>query len=212
MSFVASLLLALAAGVVQPPAVASASAQPASAGRTAGPDSTRRGDRTPRHIALTPELERSAFADASARTLLERARVARLAQDSALRAYDAKTYQRLSVGMGFRRFGRDRLLMRVENASKVHWDRQHGVIVEPTGRRAVFPMVKDADGEADIDDISPIPYFPGRETLWFPSSGFGVAKAEVDDREFVHPLAGGSEAYYRYATGDSQSVKLPDGS
>jgi hypothetical protein len=210
MPFVASLLLALAAGAVQPPAMASASAQPANAGRN-GPDSTRREGHTPRRIALTPELERSAFADATARTLLARARVARLAQDSALRAYDAKTYQRLSVGMGFRRIGRDRLLMRIENASKVHWDRARGVTVEPTGRRAVFPLVKDAEADADIDDISPIPYFPGRETLWFPASDFGVAKAEVDDRAFVHPLAGGSEAYYRYATGDSQSVKLPDG-
>jgi hypothetical protein len=194
MSFVASFLLALGAGAVQPPSTANVDAQPAaSTTRTVHTDSARRReDRAPRHVALTPELERTAFSDASARSLLAHARVARLAQDSALRAYDAKTYQRLSVGMGFRRIGRDRLLMRIENASKVHWDRARGVTVEPTGRRAVFPIVKDADGEADMEDMSPIPYFPGRETLWFPSSDFGIAKAEVDDRAFVHPLAAGS--------------------
>jgi hypothetical protein len=41
-----------------------------------------------RRQPVTPELERTAFADARARTLLERARAARLAQDSALRAYE----------------------------------------------------------------------------------------------------------------------------
>jgi hypothetical protein len=101
--------------------------------------------------------------------------------------------------------------MRYENAAHVQWDRDRGVVVEPTGKRVVFPAFKEAEGDGDMDDISPIPYFPGRETLWFPSSDFGVAKSDVDDRAFVHPLANGAEAYYRYATGDSMSVRLPDG-
>src|SRR5699024_9760127 len=107
--------------------------------------------------------------------------------------------------------GRDRLLLRTENAARVHWDRANGVVIEPTASRAVSPIIDDDDGDADLSDMSPIPYFPGREALWFPSSSFGVAKAEVDDREFVHPLAAGAEAYYRYATGDSMTLKLPDG-
>jgi hypothetical protein len=37
-----------------------------------------------------------------------------------------------------------------------------------------------------------------------------MVKAEVDDREMVHPLAEGAEAYYKYATGDSVSIRLPD--
>src|SRR5689334_9022052 len=124
----ASLLLAAQAGAMQPPAAqgpaADSTRRPGShadrdAARHASRDSvreavhdaieegeSRRQSRAPRHVAVTPDLERTAFADAAARTLLARARVARLAQDSALRAYDAKTYQRLSVGMGFRRFGR----------------------------------------------------------------------------------------------------------
>src|SRR5918996_5798403 len=67
-----------------------------------------------RRQPVTPELERTAFDDSRARTLLLRARAARIAQDSALRAYDAKTYLRMSIGMGFRRIGRDRLLLRTE--------------------------------------------------------------------------------------------------
>jgi hypothetical protein len=163
---------------------------------------------------VTSAVLASAFADPAARDLLLRARAARLRQDSALLAYDAKTYQRLSVGMGFRRFARDRLLFRTETASRVRWQRGVGVWLEPTGQRSAFPMVKDAEKEvqAEIDpgDLAPIPYFPGRETLWFPSSDFGTAHAEVDDRDMVHPIAKGAEAYYRYATGDSIIFRLPD--
>jgi hypothetical protein len=170
-----------------------------------------RRDRGARRQPVTPELDRTAFADASARTLLGRARVARLTQDSALRAYDAKTYQRLSVGVGFRRIGRDRLLLRSENASRVRWSKDNGVWVEPTGARAVMPAIKEADLDIDADDMAAIPYFPGRETLWMPSGDMGVARAEVNERDMLHPLATGAEAYYRYATGDSISIQLPDG-
>jgi hypothetical protein len=164
---------------------------------------------TPRPVRrqqVTPELEHSAFADAMARTLLVRAREARLAQDSALLGYDAKTFMRISVGMGFRKIGRDRLLFRSEQAARVRWARGSGVWVEPTGRRAAFPM---GHAEMDLTEATPIPYFPGRESLWMPGSG--VAKAEVDENEFLHPLATGAEAYYHYATGDSVSIRLPDG-
>ena len=58
------------------------------------------------------------------------------------------------------------------------------------------------------DEMSPVPYYPGREALWI---GSGVAKAEVDDREMIHPIALGAEAYYRYALGDSVRYTLPDG-
>src|SRR5688572_17850604 len=79
-------------------------------------------DRRPaRRDSVTPELERSAFADAGARDLLHRARAARMAQDSSLQSYDAKTYQRISVGLGFRAIGRERLLARTEVASRVKW-------------------------------------------------------------------------------------------
>src|SRR5487761_2071894 len=66
----------------------------------------------PRRIPLTPELLRTAFHDSAARTLLLRARAARLRQDSALVAYDAMSYQRISAGLGIGAFGRDRLMFR----------------------------------------------------------------------------------------------------
>jgi hypothetical protein len=57
-------------------------------------------------------------------------------------------------------------------------------------------------------DLYPIPYYPGQEQLWV---GSGLAKREVDDRQFVHPLAEGAEAYYTYSLGDSAGLRLPGG-
>ncbi len=170
-----------------------------------------RRDRGPAHRdSVTPELERSAFKDASARELLHRAREARLRQDSSLQSYDAKVYQRISVGMGLRKLGRDRLLFRSEIASRVRWSRTGGAWVDLTGRRAVMPSFGAGSADADIGDMSPLPYYPGKEELWVGSTE--LARAEVDDRELVHPIATGSEAYYRYSSGDSLIFTLPDGS
>ena len=131
-----------------------------------------------------------------------------MAQDSALRAYQAKSFLRLSVGMGVRAIGRERLLMRVEEAWRVQWSRGSPIWVEPTARRFGVPM---GGANGDMSWAAPVPYFPGRESLWIPSSKMGVAQAEVDENELLHPLATGAEAYYRYAAGDSLTIRLPDG-
>ncbi|HYD53824.1 MAG TPA: hypothetical protein VEA99_14400, partial [Gemmatimonadaceae bacterium] len=161
-----------------------------------------------RRIPVTAEHLRTAFADGGARTLFERARVARLSQDSALRAYDAKSWLRISVGVGVRRIGRQRLLWRSEQSARVRWSRGSNILIEPTGRRVAFSMGR---AEVDLSGATPIPYYPGRETLWIPGDAMGVGRVEVNEREFLHPLATGAEAYYKYATGDSASIRLPDG-
>jgi hypothetical protein len=163
--------------------------------------------RVRQRIPVTPELEASAFRDPSARSLLLKARAARMQQDSTLTAYDATAYQRMSAGLGFRAFGRDRLLFRTENASRVRWSRDRGTWIDVKGARTAVPLA-GANADVDLDDISPIPYYPGREALWI---GSGVAKAEVEPDEMIHPIAIGSEAYYRFATGDSISFTLSDG-
>ncbi|MFN8670268.1 MAG: ShlB/FhaC/HecB family hemolysin secretion/activation protein [Gemmatimonadaceae bacterium] len=164
--------------------------------------------RPPRRTALTPELERNAFADATARTLLLHARQARLGQDAALVSYDARAYQRLSLGLGVRAVGRERLFFRSESVSRVRWSRASGVHIEVLGARSVTPSAGGVSATTEPDETLPVPYFPGREALWL---GWGTTRAEVDERELVHPLALGAEAYYRYAAGDSLALTLSDG-
>jgi len=178
--------------------------------RMADRDSTRRKRREARVIAVTPALLVSAFRDAGARDLLNRARVARLQQDSTLTGYDANAYERISIGMGITRFGRDHLLFRTERASRVLWKRSQGAVIEVKGQRQVAPMLNGAgNANADFGGMEQVPYFPGRETLWI---GSGLAKADVSDQDIIHPLAKGAEAYYTYATGDSVTFQLPGGS
>ena len=155
------------------------------------------------------EAAGSAFGSPEARATFERAREARERQDSALRSYRATTTQRMSVHMGARRLGLEKLLFRGENVAEISWRREVGVRVRPVGSRMTVPMADEVDG--DFVSAVSIPYFPGREQLWFPSSDFGVVKTDVDERDIIHPLARGAERFYRYDTGDSADIRLPDG-
>lgn len=176
--------------------------------RRAKHDSIDKERRLSKRIPLTPALLSSAFRDPGARALLNAARAARLDQDTSLRGYDATSYERMSIGMGFKRIGRDRLLMRNERAAHVIWSRGSPALVQILGRRQVMPMLEGV-GDAEIGNEGvPIPYYPGRESLWI---GSGLAKADVSESEIIHPLASGAEAYYTYATGDSVSFRLPGG-
>jgi hypothetical protein len=85
----------------------------------------------------------------------------------ALRAYDARSYQRLSVsGVGLRRFGRDRLLFRGENAGAcVRWSREHGAWIEPTARGRWPRRSTRRSPSFDMGDFAPLPYFPARDAL-----------------------------------------------
>lgn len=169
--------------------------------------------RPARSIPVTAEHLATAFRDSAARTLLLRARAARMVQDSALLAYDATAYHRISVGMGFSVFGRDRLVFRAEHAAHVRWQRGVGAYVDLQGMRAAIPIApEDAQKKAQRgmseDMMIPIPYYPGYESL-FPTGG--MADADVNERELLHPLANGAEAYYTYETGDSVTLRLADG-
>src|SRR5690242_15350437 len=175
-------------------------------------DSLQRAARMARQLPLTPKVLANAFKDPAARDLLQRARTARLIQDSTLTGYESSGYERLSVGMGFKKIGRSRLLLRGERASHVVWRRGKGAIVDVTGQRAVFPMIEGInDGDPDMNmsgEMADIPYAPGRETLWI---GGGLARAKIDEDEMIHPLAEGAEAYYTYESGDSVTFQLPGG-
>jgi hypothetical protein len=170
---------------------------------------------TTKHPVVTPQAMASAFGDNEARELLNRARRTRIAQDSALASYDAKVRQRLSVRASIGRIGPEKLVYRQEGAARVQWDRNSGAHIEMTGTRVAIPIAGVPKAEhdavqdvADDRDLSPVPYFPGAENIWI---GGGTAKADVDEKSLIHPLANGAESWYTYAIGDSASFRLPDG-
>ncbi|HUQ46360.1 MAG TPA: hypothetical protein VM033_06900 [Gemmatimonadaceae bacterium] len=211
----------LVAALLQVPSTAPQVATPARAATVAdtAADTTREGrrerrrrereQRAPKRVEVTAEHLATAFKDAPARGVLLLAREARLRQDSALASYDATTYQRISAGLGFAKIGRDRLAFRTEDATRVRWRRGVGAYVDVTGSRSVVPIAGKSGGVSSDGSISPVPYYPGSETLWIGSS---IARPTVNENDgIVHPLAEGAEAYYTYQTGDSVTFRLPDG-
>ncbi|HEX7018380.1 MAG TPA: ShlB/FhaC/HecB family hemolysin secretion/activation protein [Gemmatimonadaceae bacterium] len=169
----------------------------------------KRAHRTNWRLPVTAAVLATAYKDANAKALLLRARVARLRQDSSLTSYDATTYQRISAGMGFGKIGRDRLIFRNESAARVRWSRAAGAWIDLKGERSYTPFDDDDhdDSRSMSEELSPIPYYPGYESLWV---GGGVAKAQVDESEIINPIADGAEAYYTYESGDSVTFRLPD--
>ena len=178
----------------------------------------KRGDREreARRAPVTAEHMATAYRTPAARLMLERARTSRMQQDSALQAYEATAYLRVSAGMGISKIGRDRLIFRHENVTNVKWNRDVGAWIDVKGARTVIPIApkevqeEEAAEPLDDGDMMSIPYYPGQEPL-FAFSSNGVVRAQVDERELVHPLAEGAEAYYTYIAGDSMSFRLPDG-
>lgn len=166
-----------------------------------------------REIPLTPALLASAYDGPLTRTLLTRAREARLADDSAIHRYDANSLERFSVWLTVGSIGRERLLLRRDRAEHVRWERGLGAIVDVTGSRAAMPMVppgNDANDDVeDMDQAIALPYAPGRRTLALGGErGADTTQyTEIDD--IIDPLAPGAEAYYRYSLGDSEAVSLP---
>ncbi len=163
---------------------------------------------------VTLEDQRTAYKDELARSIFMKARAARMSTDSALVAYDAMSYSRVSAGMSFLKIGRERLLFRHESVARVQWRQGVGVSMEARGQRTAIPSapaevrsdIQEEMGDPDMN--ASIPYFPGQEPLWI---GTGVARAQVNELELINPLADGSEAYYTYETGDSARFTLPDG-
>ncbi len=179
--------------------------QPTPPAAPAQPDPVRRRP-------VTSELQSSAFPDTATRNLFMLARRARIAQDSALRGYDAKTQARITVSMGTSALLRNKLLFRTENVSNVKWRRSQGMWIEPLASRTTVPMSKNVNVNGVAASLIPVPYFPGREQLWMPSTDMATVRRDVDESEgFIHPLARGSEAYYRYQIGDSIRIRLPSG-
>lgn len=181
-----------------------------------GVGDVRRDRREPRRVPVTEAHLRTAFKSPLARAVLTRARAARLSQDSALSSYDATAYLRISAGMGFSKIGRDRLIFRHENATRVRWHRDVGAWIDLKGSRTAIPVAppdeerKESEELAGDSDMTPLPYYPGQEPL-LSLNGTGVMKAQVDERDMVHPIAEGAEAYYRYEVGDSITFRLPGG-
>ena len=166
------------------------------AGFTIGPDGEPR-IREPDSATMA-----TAYADAETRDLVRRARAHRGVIDASVFRYRATVRQRVS--MGLRALRRDRLVYRRETASEVYWRRDGPSRVEVKGAREAVPIALKGvrvpdDLESWARDLVPE---PGGDRIFVSPQGGGFA---------WHPLVENAESVYRYATGDTTIIRLPDG-
>lgn len=167
---------------------------------TTGPDAAVAGRDSVRPPP-DPATLATAFVDPGARSLLEQARAQRDSVDRTLTGYEAVVREHISVG--FRALRRDRLLFRREVASRIRWHHLRPTDVEVLGAREVVPIATAREHVPDdLDSYVPhLIYDPTDDRLM-----------SLGDGDYIrHPLAEGSEWDYRFASGDTTALQLPDG-
>jgi len=159
----------------------------------------------------------SAYLDAQARRLVAAARERRETIDRSITAY--RTRMRERIGVGIRALRRDRMLYRREIALLIDWRRDSVTHIEVIGARQSVPAAvpKPSLPEDLKGDAGDYAFDPANDRL---TIGWGddtsredttQGRSEHHEVSFRHPLAPGSEADYRFATGDSSVVVFPDG-
>ncbi len=167
---------------------------------TASADSTFAANR---RAARADSADRAtAYLDPEARRLVALGRGRRYTVDRSIREYRALVKERIS--MGLRTLGFDHLFYRRETAGRIDWKREGRSTIQVLGAREVVPAVlKKAQIPDDLKEFMPhLAFDPAESQMMLGWTDGGFVR---------HPLAPGSEHWYRFRTGDTTTIRLPDG-
>ena len=154
--------------------------------------------------ALLPDRARAqddAYRDEGARELVRQARIRRNTVDLRIQAYSTIARERFTAAL---RAGiAEKIVYRRETATEIDWHRDGPVRMAILGMREVAPLF-DAT-PAVPDDLSAellrLAFDPVGTDLFMRGDSTGLR----------HPLAHDSEEHYRFASGDTTRIRLPDG-
>jgi hypothetical protein len=142
----------------------------------------------------------TAYEDSAARVIVHRARDHRRLMDRSITRYQTIGVDRISVGISALR--RERTIIRRETAMRIDWRRDSPTKVEVIGARQAIPMFIPGVHVPDDVDAEDLVFNPSSDRFFL----------GVMDSSFVyHPFGRYSEAHYRYASGDTTSIRLQDG-
>jgi hypothetical protein len=142
-----------------------------------------------------------AYRDPAARRLVARARERRGTLDRSISSYTTSMKER--IGVGIRALRRDRMIYHRELALRITWRRDSVGHVAVLGARQGIPIALKGEQlpEDLVQDAGDYAFDPSSDRLAIGSdSGF-----------IIHPLSDGSEAHYRFESGDSTLLSFPDG-
>jgi hypothetical protein len=142
-----------------------------------------------------------AYADAGAREIVRLGRERMNTIDRSITRYTATVQERMSAGV--RTGGLSRLLFRRETASRIDWRAAGPVRVEVLGAREALPvLMKGVQIPAGLESFAPhVAFDPADPEVFF----------RMDTTFLRHPLAPDAESYYRFRSGDTSTISLPDG-
>lgn len=149
------------------------------------------------------------FSSEGARSLYEAAVGARVRLDDSVVRYTALVRERMSAVL--RMPLKDRTLLRSESTSRVRWWRDGRTLVQVLAMRRQTPRGVDADAvrppfaDAAFDPLN------DRLVFGFATTGDMEDDTDPDDYWFEHPLVPRYRDHYRFSTGDSLTLSLPEG-
>lgn len=180
----------------------------------------------------TPQDTLSAYVDRGAADLLRHARERRARVERAIDVYRVTGRQRTHAGVSA--LSRDRTLFGGETAVRIEWRRGQTGTVRVLGARQVSPASsRGAEVPDDLnEEATQLAFDPDELQLslfHFGAGSLGMDDGDDEERENVverhgdsvsvsvevepvDPLSPGSEAHYRFRSGDTTVVRLPDGS
>jgi hypothetical protein len=157
-----------------------------------------------------------AFLDPTAEALFRSAQAKWSSIDTSVVRYTALIKQRIAAGI--RTPLKDRTIYRNESAVRAFWDRDHDALIQVLGARAQHPGRDQAKRDGELNWLEELtidsPFEPGGDRLLF---GFmdqndpEVFDPDESDFWIAHPLARGADTLYRFQSGDTLTLSLPDG-
>ncbi len=152
--------------------------------------------------AGTPQDTASAYLDPGARELVRQARLRRETAARQIAGYHVLAKERISLGLRALRF--DRLFYRREMAARISWHRDAPDTVTMDGAREAIPIALSKvqlpeDLKSDAPDLV---FDPANDRI-----GAGLSESSY----VRHPLASTGERDYRFQSGDTTAITLPNG-
>jgi hypothetical protein len=168
-----------------------------------------------------------AFRDPAARALVLRARLARARDIEGMSSYEGLLREHIYVGLAAARFRRERGLFEQERVARLRWSADGERAIHWIGARQAIPIVgadtrrdeilaegrmrgAGADVQADLRRELPEELLGETDLPGFAFDPAGDRLAFGNDWA-LHPLADTAEAHYRFSSGDTLRVSLPDG-
>lgn len=131
--------------------------------------------------------------------------------DESIVRYTSRIDQRIAAAI--RTPLRDRVIYHNETAVRAFWERDYDAVVQVLGSRSEYPGRAIAMREGDLDWLEDLPFDgpfePGSDHLFL---GMNIDDDPEDNEfELIHPLGSGADTVYRFQSGDTITLSLPDG-